>query len=492
MDALPDNAIDALKEAFTFDNPQFHSMRKMKVMGWWRQPKIIELWSEETKTGALLIPRGGMSRVREILRDLEIPFKVKDARIEGSPPDRFPKFLGVAGQGGGYDDLHYYQHEAIDAAMKRENCVIRMPTGSGKSIMAIALATKIGLNTLVILPTVGLFKQWVEDAKSVLDTDDIGIIHQKKFKLRPITATVQGTLASQGISEQIKDYFGVVIVDECQKAPATSYSKVIGAFPSRYRIGISADERRQDRKEFIATGLFGAVEYEKKRKELEDEGFIVDVEIRVVPTEFRAEWYGVADEDDEEDDRELDFKRLIDEMTSDEERNKLITKFAFKEVDNGEQAIVLSHRVEHCIQIEREFVKRQVKSGYFIGGDDYGKEFEKTRAGIKDGSIRVGVGTYSALGVGVNLPKVGVGVASTPISGNRFMFNQVRGRLNRRGEGKVRAVLYVLWDQYVYPRHLANIVAWNPTVKVYVDGKWVEGRHHLKKLQKKKKEITFE
>jgi hypothetical protein len=49
-------------------------------------------------------------------------------------------------------------------------------------------------------------------------------------------------------------------------------------------------------------------------------------------------------------------------------------------------------------------------------------------------------------------------------------------------------VLYVLWDQHVYPSHLANIVAWNPTVKVYVKGKWVDARHHMKA---KKKENLF-
>lgn len=494
MPDIPSEVLDKIKLAFTFDNPQYHLHRKLKIPGWWNAPQEIGTWGEEDDE--IIIPRGGLREVRDILEANGIEYKLRDKRVEGGVVENFPTFLGIEGSQKGYDDLHYYQRDAIEAVLKRENCVVRLPTGSGKSVMAIALATRIGLNTLVILPTVGLFQQWIEDAAQVLDTEDIGIIHRKKRKLRPITATVQGTLA-KGISQDILDYFGVVIVDECQKAAASTYMRVVGAFPSRYRIGISADERRQDKKEFLTKGLFGEVVYEKKRKELEDEGYIVDVEIRVVPTNFEADWYGMPpdkkkseeDEEDEEvseeDQKEIDFGRLLDEMKGDERRNSLALKCALTEVENGEQVLMLSHRREHCIELEREFVKRGIASGYFIGGADYSTEFEKTRAGIKDGSIRVGVGTYGALGVGVNLPKVGSGVAVTPIAGNRFQFNQVRGRLNRKGKGKSRAVLYAIWDQKVHPNHLKNMVSWNPTVKVLSKGKWIEGRHYLKALRKK-------
>lgn len=493
MPDIPSEVLDKIKTAFTFDNPQYHLHRRLKIPGWWNNTQEIGTWGEEDDE--IQIPRGGLREVRGILEANAVDYKLRDHRVEGGVVENFPKFVGIPGLEKGYDDLHYYQREAIEEVLKRENCSVRLPTGSGKSVLALALATKIGLNTLVILPTLGLFKQWVDDAKSVLDTDDIGIIHQKKRKLRPITAAVQGTLA-RGISEEILEYFGVVMVDECQKAAASSYMRVVGAFPARYRIGISADERRQDRKEFLTKGLFGEVVYEKKRKELEDEGFIVDVEIRVVPTEFEADWYGLPpekkkDEDGEEieipeeEQKEIDFGRLLGEMRGDERRNKLGVRCALKEIENGEQVIMLAHRREHCVELEREFVKREIASGYFIGGLDYQTEFERTREGIKDGSIRVGVGTYGALGVGVNLPKVGSGVAMTPIAGNRFQFNQVRGRLNRKGKGKTRAVLYYIWDSSVYPKHLGNIVAWNPTVKVLSQGKWIEGRHYLKAFKKK-------
>lgn len=470
-EGLKQSIVDELKLEFTFDNPDYTMKRLLKIPGWWNEPKDVGTWHETKEK--LTFPRGCLRKVRDILETREIPYKLIDARTEGSPCARFPEYVGFP--------LHYYQEEAIQAAMQKQNCVIRMPTGSGKTTMAIALANRIALNTLVILPTVGLFNQWCDDAMESLKItrSELGIIHQKKRILRPITASVQGTLASQGIDEELGSYFGVVIVDEVQRAPANTYAKVIDAFPAKYRIGISADERRKDKKEYLTNGLFGSVAYEKKRKELEDEGYIVDVEIRVVPTNFEAPWYGLSRNADDE--KEVDFDRLLAEMTSDEKRNELVMKFALREVKEGEQVIMLSHRIEHCRAIDRQLVSNGIRSGFFIGGAENHREFEATRAGIKDGTVKVGVGTYGALGVGVNLPAVSVGVATTPIGGNRFSLNQVRGRLNRKSKGKLKARLYMLWDRHVYPSHLKNIIAWNPSVAVYDGGKWIEGRHYMKK-----------
>lgn len=477
--------VDSLKLAFTFDNPDFTFKRLLKLPGWWKEPKDVGMWQENGDH--LILPRGCLRKARDVLEENDILYKIRDRRTEGGLCPDFPKYIGPP--------LRYYQEDGLLAATEKQNCVIRMPTASGKSLLAMALASRIGLNTLVILPTVALFKQWCDDVRDSLQMrpEDLGIIHQKKRSLRPITAAVQGTLASRGIDEEMKEFFGVIIVDECQKSAAASYVRVVDPFPAKYRIGISADERRKDRKEYLTNGLFGPPAYEIKRKKLEDEGFVIDVEIRILITNFRADWYGLTKKKDEWDmgeeveEKEVDFDRLLKEMTSDEERNDLFLHHALEEARAGEQVIILSHRREHCLHLDRFFVKHQIPSGFFIGGADYGVEFEKTRAGIKDGSIRVGVGTYGALGVGVNLPAVGVGIATTPIGGNRFMFNQVRGRLSRlsSGTGKRTARLYVPVDVLVYPKHLQNIVSWNPTVKVLDKGRWVEAKQYLKSRKKR-------
>lgn len=468
---LSDEVIDQLKLKFTFDNPDRNMKRLMRIPGWWNEPEEVGTWNE-TKSW-MVFPRGCLRKVRDVLEENSLPYRIVDKRSEGMPCTAYPEYIGFP--------LHYYQEEAIKAAMERQNCIIRLPTGAGKSLMSLAMASRIGLNTLVVLPTVGLFDQWCQDARESLrlGSEGLGIIHQKKRVLRPITAAVQGTLASHGIDEEMKGYFGVVIFDEASKAAARTYVQIIDPFPAKYRIAVSADERRKDRKEYLTHALFGSVAYEKSRKELEDEGYIVDVEIRVVFTDFEAPWYGLSKHKDDE--KEVDFNRLLEEMTHDDKRNELALKFIMEEIGKGNQLITLSHRVEHCQYLDRKLVERGVASGFFLGGAENRQQFEATRAGIKDGTIVAGVGTYQALGIGVNLPAVAVGVATTPIGGNKFNFNQVRGRLNRKSKNKTeKSRLYCLVDRKVYPNHVKNIMGWNPTVTIYDKGRWVDAKTYMK------------
>jgi hypothetical protein len=177
---LVESDIDELKLAFTFDNPDYTMKRLMKIPGWWSEPKEVGTWNEDDKW--LFFPRGCLRKVRDVLEDRNKPYRIIDDRTEGSPCIKFPKYIGF--------EPRYYQNDGIAAAIAKQNCVIRLPTGSGKSLMAIAMAERIGLNTLVILPTVGLFDQWCQDARESLKLGphDLGIIHRKKRILRPITA----------------------------------------------------------------------------------------------------------------------------------------------------------------------------------------------------------------------------------------------------------------------------------------------------------------
>lgn len=279
---------------------------------------------------------------------------------------------------------------------------------------------------------------------------------------------------------------GGVLVHNCQKCAAKTYVEAVDAFPAKYRLGVSADERRKDRKEFLTHDLFSDVAYEVRRDELEASGHVLNVEIRVVPTDFEAEWFGIVDEDDADSEKEgVNFGRLLEEMTVDAGRNALVERCVVDEVERGEQVIALTHRREHCQAIARALVARGVPTGFFIGGADYAREFESTRAGIDAGTLRVGVGTYGALGYGINLPAVAAGVATTPIASNKQQFNQVRGRLCRLAAGKTAARLYYLWDRRVYPGHLRNLVAWNSRVSVLERGRWVDARHYLKQRSKR-------
>ena len=463
-------AIEQLKRRFTHVNPQREMLRRIGKP-FWAEPKEIVTWSEED--GQLTLPRGGMERLRKVLAEEGLRYEVVDRRVDGDSsgedlPDHRLK-------------LHDFQERTVEQLLARECGIIRAPTGSGKTTVAIAASARAKLATIIIVYNVGLFDQWVKRAGKELGLtpSDVGVIRGKTCKLRPFTVAMQQTLSAHGVGERLRDYFGMVIVDETHRAAARTMFAAVDPFPARYRIGISADHRRKDGKVFLIEDLFGAVIDDVSRKDLIRTGHVLEVQIRVVPTDFDAPWYGMPS--DERPELEVDTVRLNREIGEDFARNEVAISWVLDEHESGEQVLVFSHVRDHCLLLDQRLVQQRVRTGFLIGGEDYRVEFRKTVAGLEDGTIRVGVGTFQAVGQALDMPGVSVGVCATPIASNRQVFGQVRGRLCRTAAGKKTARLYYLWDERVFGlKHLRNIVQWNADVVVLRDGAWVPGRQYLK------------
>lgn len=472
LEGLSADVLKRMRETCEHTNPEYS---KRRAMGYstYDVPQFIKTWVN-TEEG-LTLPSGAMQRVREVLRAAGVPFRVVDARSEGSPVVRALVYQGF--------ELRPYQVDMVDKAYAKERCVVRAATGSGKTTAAFALAAKIGLNTLVILPNAKLLKQWMKLVPRDLGLrgNQIGLIRGSVKRLRPLTLATQQTLWSRGISEDMNDFFGAIIVDEGHHAAARTFMQTIDSFRARYRIAFTADERRKDKKEFIVYDLVGGVAHEVTREQAEAADAVVDVEVRIVPTHFECPAYASG---------AVDFNGLLDAMIVDGPRNDNAITLARRELERGEQCIVLTHRREHARALERGFIALGISSGCMLGEQEPGdeEEFERACAGLLDGSVRVACGTYQALGEGIDLPAVSIGIATTPIGKNKQLFNQVRGRLCRPSlaTGKTQGTLYYLYDPRVYDEEIIrNIVAWNRSVKVLHRGAWVDGREYLKGIRAK-------
>jgi len=466
---LARDVVSGLKSEFEHDNPEWTKKRRLGLPTW-SEPKTLRTWREEGSQ--LSFPRGGLARVTRVLREAGIDAKVRDARQYGVAVE-MPEFRR---------ELYPYQREIVERAIEREQCIIRAATGGGKTSALLAIAAEVSVPTLVVVHSQALMDQWKARAVSELGLrpKQIGIVQGKKFDLRPFTITIQKTMARVAAeSKEVRDYFGCVIGDEIHLFAANSFFACIDPFPARYRIGASADHRRKDRKEFLIHDLFGDVAADVSRAQLVGSGHILEVEIRVVPTDFAAPWYGIPD--GPEDERQLDFVRLVKEMAGDPERNFAAVRIVRSEVASGEQVLVMAHEREHCMRLGQTLTAMGIRAGYLLGGQESASEFAKTLEGLKRGTVQVGVGTYKAIGTGIDLPGVGVAVGVTPISSNEQFFGQVRGRVCRTAKGKTAARLYVLLDEHVYPTHLKNIVKWNTSVVVRDSvGDWLPVEAYLR------------
>jgi len=479
--AIGDDAMERIRADFTHENPVY-KQRKQQGIPLAGETAKIATWMDVE--GELVVPRGGCGRLCAVLDAYGVRYEQVDARSEGDPELLFrnyeiPDHLV---------ELRPYQAEALAAVLARENCIVHLGTGGGKTTIAVALIAAVKRPALVVVPDVGLLDQWRDRVQKELGLrdDQIGVIGDGKWSVRPVTIATDDTLhARPEAFAKIARQFGVFIYDEVHGAAARTIFDIVDQMPARYRVGFSNDSSRKDRKEFLVRDLFGEVAYEANARELAAQGFILDVEVRVVPTDFDAAWYKSAFVSASRARSRARFAmvqtRLIEELTEDTARNDLIVEWVMRE-GVAESSAVLSQRVEHAVELDRRIAGAGVKTGFVLGGASWRKQFKVTIAGLRDGSTRVALGTIQAFGTGKDIPALSTVFVVTPLANHKQNFAQVKGRACRLGKERARLVYF--WDRRIHgKRAIENLVKWNKSVVVWSEGAWVNGREYLRSLR---------
>lgn len=494
-----------LVSRFTHSNPKHFAVARFNRWAASREPREIKTW--EISDGEISFPRGGVGRLREVLRDRGYALRFDDRRVLGRDDwrrelqDLKHEPLGHDNPGGEPWD---HQVRIVEAIVSRQNCVVRAGTGSGKTTGALMGFAAVKLPTLVVLDDSRLFDQWIRRAEKELAIPGsrVGRIGGGKWVLRPLTIALQQSLRrmSEKKWREVESSFGMVLADECHVLGAQTFIQTIDRMPAKYRVGISADETRPDKREFLIYDVMGDVAVDVPQSELVAAGHTVNVEVRVVITDFEADWYVQQRlqshcHHEQRDDAGIcercglksrnakppDLAGLMNQMGEDDERNELCVSLAMNEVRNGRQVLVFSHRRDHCIEMNRRAAEHGVASGLVLGGGATDKdESARSIAGLTNGSLRWASGTIKAIGKGLDLPSVEAGVLTMPIS-SRQPLDQAKGRLCRKPDGKTSAVLYVVHDIKVFgDSQVRKIAGWFRSVFVVENGKSIPAREWIK------------
>jgi len=492
MNDLPEDVVKKLCELFTYDNPQ---VKKLEAMGrrYHKEPKTYETWKSNPRVTKFTLPRGGLTRLREVFDEFDLDYRITDNRSEGVPSvtgsyvdtwqlgmDLFPEHKLVA-----WD----HQNEMVECAKKYAQVLLRAPTGSGKTSALLKLISELQVPALVIMWETGLLRQWQKriEVELGIPVEDQGLIQGKDFRLKPITLAMQQTLARwdedkwDRLSVDGKGIFGFVACDEVQRYAANTFVNQVDRFDAKYRVGVSADERRKDRKEFLIYDMFGKPRLKVSKVDLVAKRIIHEVECYVMPTNFRADWYAKKREDKIWDVE--DFNQLLVEMQGDTERNELATHLIAESVKAGLPTLSFTHRVDHARKIDAALTSRGIASGLALGSKEWSETFDETVAQLTDGRLQVGCGTFGKLGTGHDIPAVAAGVAVTPVHNNRGFLGQVKGRICRTDAGKENARIIVLWDRHVFgEKPLENLKRWNEVCKVWCewDRRWKDIGQYMK------------
>lgn len=403
-----------IKQNLEFANPEF---AKKEKMGLYTKniPPVITLF--ETAGNAVTIPYGCVTMSIPGIKEQELKFAKPASDVQLNYNSRI--------------NLFSYQERAVEQALQSSSGVIVMPCGSGKTQTALELVARYKGRALWITHTKELLKQSMERAKSVYDINakDIGTITEGKIDIGEyITfATVQ-TLASIDLYDY-RDYWDVIIVDECHKAVGTPthlmmFYKVISQLSAYHKFGLTATPKRQDGLERSMFALLGDL--------------IIEIDQENIPTAPTYVWpVQTGCELDLTNmvntDGTLNFVKVTNALCEDPARNMLIAHVINQLNDT---CLILSDRVDHLYALQKLVGEQytEVISSRSMNK----KEKERREAAIdrlRRKEIKCLFATYQLAKEGLDIPSLAYVLFTTPKKDDITVI-QSAGRVRRTAPGK--------------------------------------------------------
>lgn len=167
-----------------------------------------------------------------------------------------------------------YQLEAMEAwlAAQGRGTVI-LPTGAGKTVLAMMAIDRLRLRTLIVVPTIELLHQWRAAAieRLGLSPDKVGVVGDGRRELRPVTVI---TYASASMPDAPITGYGLLVCDEAHHLPAPGHRIIAERSAAPYRLGLTATPERGDGQEQELYRLIGPPVYRRAPEELAAEGHL--------------------------------------------------------------------------------------------------------------------------------------------------------------------------------------------------------------------------
>lgn len=139
--------------------------------------------------------------------------------------------------------------------------VVQLPTGAGKTYLALLALIQTQRPALVVVPTIDLLHQW----QTVLEKHLGRRIGALGGGTREILDVTVATYDSAALTvEHLGNRFGLLIVDECHHLPAPQYQMIAMASIAPFRLGLSATVERTDGRESEIFRLLGPLCYEAR------------------------------------------------------------------------------------------------------------------------------------------------------------------------------------------------------------------------------------
>ncbi|MFB6302101.1 MAG: DEAD/DEAH box helicase family protein [Haloferacaceae archaeon] len=404
-----------------------------------------------TGAGAFRAPAHRYGAVRDALADRGVD--TDDAVLATEPLDLTTDYR-----------LRPYQSAALAAWREAGNRgVVEMPTGSGKTVVAIAAIAELGVPALVVVPTLDLLTQWRRELSAEFDRP-VGQLGGGEQRVEALTVATYDSAYLR--ADDLGDRFGLIVFDEAHHLGGEGYRDAARLLAAPSRLGLTATFERPDGAHEAVADLIGGRVYALDPDDLAGE-YLADYDVKRIEvdlTDAERERYEDAQgtfvdylrTSDLQMESGSDWRELVKRSGTDPRaREALLAKQRAREImmnadrkvavladlldrHRGDRVIVFAAHTDLVYRLSERFLLPAVTN-----------ETENTQANPERERIieRFRRGEYTrivtanVLDEGIDVPAANIGILLSG-SGSEREFTQRLGRVLRPTEDENRAILY--------------------------------------------------
>lgn len=409
----------AFAHALTYANKAYESAVKYGRYVSPSIPKTITFWGRDPE-GNMYLPKGFITKAKQMMEVNHIQYIIEDNTLK-KPLDK-PLSWNIK--------LRDYQEKAFEDLKRYPVGVLRARTGAGKTITMLRLIAHRNQHTLVIVHNKELMYQWQEAAHKAFGIWT-GLVGDGQYDVKPITIGIINSVQKK--IDDLKDKFGMVVMDECHRVASNTFTNILPEFSARYTNGATATDFRSDGLDGVIFAYCGPLLHVVPDDVLIDTGAVLKPEIHRIKTNFM---YSIPE-----------YTQIIKSLSLNEERNQGIVKLAMRDLSINDQALLIAVERVSMGKILAGMLQAHNVSCELLHGSVSASERERIVFNMREGKTRVLIATISLIGEGFDMPGLGSLLLASPVKFKGRIIQTI-GRILRPKEGKTARV-YDLRDDYV-------------------------------------------
>jgi len=351
--------------------------------------------------------------------------------------------------------LHDYQEEAIKVFLEKKRGIIRLSTGSGKTVLAIGLTQILNCKTLFVAHTKDLVRQAQVQYKAKANIDT-GFIGNSEWNPKEVTVATIQTLSRRLNEKYVQEFLArveFVVWDEGHHASKT-YQEVSRALRNAYyRLSLSATVGMGDKQEKLqAMALSGPLIYDVKMEKLVENKQLAKptaIFVRIPHMPGDPPW------------ELMNFQEQYEQgIMYNEFRNMVLAQAAMEMKEHGYSSLILVEKLIHGKSIIKNLKDYKYKIAY-VSGKDSADTRDDAALDLQSGELDVLITSrifnegrdlpnlqsvivasgYKA--AGLTLQRAGRGVRKTPIKDTTTIidcYDEFAPKLLRHSEARLNTL----------------------------------------------------